>query len=71
MDEVDGVGGNEDRGGIQELINVIKSASVPFICICNDRMVSYVHIKVVTLRGMSPCARKESQKLMPFYSGVS
>jgi len=37
MDEVDGMGGNEDRGGVQELLSVIKKAKVPFICICNDR----------------------------------
>ncbi|XP_028039481.1 replication factor C subunit 1 [Bombyx mandarina] len=37
MDEVDGMAGNEDRGGLQELINLIKSTSVPVICMCNDR----------------------------------
>jgi len=37
MDEVDGMGGNEDRGGVQELIKLIKTSSVPIICICNDR----------------------------------
>lgn len=37
MDEVDGMAGNEDRGGIQELIQLIKSTKVPLICICNDR----------------------------------
>ena len=37
MDEVDGVAGNEDRGGIQELILLIKRSRVPIICICNDR----------------------------------
>lgn len=37
MDEVDGMAGNEDRGGLQELINLIKSTDVPIICICNDR----------------------------------
>lgn len=26
-----------DRGGIQELIKVIKSSKTPIICICNDR----------------------------------
>ena len=36
MDEVDGMGGS-DRGGIQELIKVIKSSKNPIICICNDR----------------------------------
>lgn len=37
MDEVDGVSGNEDRGGIQELILLIKKTNIPIICICNDR----------------------------------
>ncbi|CAF3325480.1 unnamed protein product [Rotaria socialis] len=37
MDEVDGVAGNEDRGGIQELIALIKRTRIPIICICNDR----------------------------------
>ncbi|KAG5345632.1 RFC1 factor, partial [Acromyrmex heyeri] len=37
MDEVDGMAGNEDRGGLQELLNLIKHTDVPVICICNDR----------------------------------
>lgn len=37
MDEVDGMAGNEDRGGMQELINLIKNTNVPIICMCNDR----------------------------------
>ena len=37
MDEVDGMSGNEDRGGVQELIQLIKKTRVPLICICNDR----------------------------------
>jgi replication factor C subunit 1 len=37
MDEVDGMAGNEDRGGIQELLNIIKQTKIPIICICNDR----------------------------------
>ncbi|KZC12208.1 Replication factor C subunit 1, partial [Dufourea novaeangliae] len=37
MDEVDGMSGNEDRGGLQELISLIKSTEIPIICICNDR----------------------------------
>jgi len=37
MDEVDGMAGNEDRGGLQELVNLMKSTDVPIICICNDR----------------------------------
>uniref|UniRef100_K7FN75 Replication factor C subunit 1 n=1 Tax=Pelodiscus sinensis TaxID=13735 RepID=K7FN75_PELSI len=37
MDEVDGMAGNEDRGGIQELIALIKHTKIPIICMCNDR----------------------------------
>lgn len=37
MDEVDGMAGNEDRGGMQELIALIKSTKIPIICICNER----------------------------------
>lgn len=37
MDEVDGMAGNEDRGGMQELISLIKSSKIPVICMCNDR----------------------------------
>ena len=37
MDEVDGMAGNEDRGGMQELIALIKTSKIPIICICNDR----------------------------------
>lgn len=37
MDEVDGMAGNEDRGGISKLIQLIKHSLVPIICICNDR----------------------------------
>ncbi|XP_054713942.1 replication factor C subunit 1-like isoform X2 [Uloborus diversus] len=37
MDEVDGMAGNEDRGGMRELIDFIKASKVPIICICNDR----------------------------------
>jgi len=37
MDEVDGMAGNEDRGGIAELISLLKTAKVPVIAMCNDR----------------------------------
>ncbi|KAJ3174821.1 hypothetical protein HK101_010820 [Irineochytrium annulatum] len=36
MDEVDGMSSG-DRGGIGELISIIKRTKVPIICICNDR----------------------------------
>ena len=37
MDEVDGMAGNEDRGGMAELIQLIKRSKIPIICMCNDR----------------------------------
>ncbi|XP_056265481.1 replication factor C subunit 1 [Pseudoliparis swirei] len=37
MDEVDGMAGNEDRGGIQEMIGLIKYSKIPIIFMCNDR----------------------------------
>ena len=37
MDEVDGMAGNEDRGGMAEMIKLIKETKIPIICICNDR----------------------------------
>ena len=36
MDEVDGMGGS-DRGGMGELVKIIKLSKCPIICICNDR----------------------------------
>jgi replication factor C subunit 1 len=36
MDEVDGMSAG-DRGGIAELVKMIKQTKVPIICICNDR----------------------------------
>ena len=36
MDEVDGMSSG-DRGGMAELIKLIKITKVPIICICNDR----------------------------------
>jgi replication factor C subunit 1 len=36
MDEVDGMS-KGDRGGISEIIQMIKNTTVPIICICNDR----------------------------------
>ncbi|TMW53346.1 hypothetical protein DOY81_001550, partial [Sarcophaga bullata] len=79
MDEVDGMAGNEDRGGIQELIALIKESSVPIVCMCNDRnhqkmrsLVNYCYdlrfnrpqLKQIKGRILSICA-KENIKLDP------
>eukprot|EP00933_Yihiella_yeosuensis_P070276 TRINITY_DN7801_c0_g1_i2.p1 TRINITY_DN7801_c0_g1~~TRINITY_DN7801_c0_g1_i2.p1 ORF type:complete len:641 (-),score=143.03 TRINITY_DN7801_c0_g1_i2:139-2025(-) len=37
MDECDGMAGGGDKGGMQALINLIKTTKNPVICICNDR----------------------------------
>ena len=36
MDEIDGMTGNEDKGGIKALIDIAKKTKVPIIFICND-----------------------------------
>jgi len=36
IDEVDGITGREDRGGLKSLIDIIAVASVPIICTAND-----------------------------------
>ncbi len=36
IDEVDGITGREDRGGVKSLIDVIATASIPIICTAND-----------------------------------
>jgi len=36
IDEIDGLSGNQDRGGITALINVIKKSPTPIILTCND-----------------------------------
>ncbi|KAL8584248.1 hypothetical protein ACOMHN_034933 [Nucella lapillus] len=37
MDEVDGMAGSEDRGGLQELVQLVRTTRIPILCICNDR----------------------------------
>ena len=44
MDECDGVSAG-DRGGIQQLIAIIKNTTIPIICIVNDRQ----HQKIKSL----------------------
>ncbi|KAK3242089.1 replication factor C subunit 1 [Cymbomonas tetramitiformis] len=36
MDEVDGMSGSAERGGVADLIQTIKISRIPIICICND-----------------------------------
>ena len=36
IDEIDGIAGNEDRGGVGEIINIIKSSQFPIVLTCNN-----------------------------------
>jgi len=36
MDEIDGMSGNEDKGGIKALVDIAKKTKNPIIFICND-----------------------------------
>lgn len=36
VDEVDGIDGYQDKGGIRELISIIDQTEHPIICICNE-----------------------------------
>jgi replication factor C subunit 1 len=67
MDEIDGMGGNEDRGGVSALIQIIKNTKMPIICICNDRQSS--KLKTLTnhcydLRFNKPDKRNVVQMLL-------
>ncbi|ELA41591.1 uncharacterized protein VICG_01339 [Vittaforma corneae ATCC 50505] len=57
MDEVDGM--TSDKGGIPELVSIIKKTKVPVICICNDK----THQKMRTLS--SYCLDIRFRKLDP------
>ena len=37
MDEVDGMSGNADRGGVADLVATIGASKMPIIAICNDK----------------------------------
>lgn len=57
MDEVDGMGGS-DRGGIQELILLIKKSRVPIIAICNDRQHQKIRrVRFDSIRFAEPSGR--------------
>ena len=43
MDEIDGMAGNEDKGGIKALIDIAKKTKVPIIFICNEFILCSFH----------------------------
>ena len=66
MDEVDGMGAG-DRGGMPELMKVIKASKSPIVCICNDRMHTKIRSLVghcYDLRVQRPNKRAIAQRLM-------
>lgn len=66
MDEVDGMGGS-DRGGIPELIKIIKAAKSPIICICNDRQAQKIRSLVnhcYDMRVKRPTKQQIAQRLV-------
>ena len=70
MDEVDGISGNEDRGGLQQLVQLIKRSSVPVICIAND--VSKPNMK--TLKSyvvQMPWRRPTPDQIVPRISAIA
>ncbi len=67
MDEIDGMSGNDDRGGISALIDIIKKTKIPIICIANDRqsqklksLVNYCY----DLKFSKPDKRQISQRML-------
>ena len=58
MDEVDGMAGNEDRGGMQELIQLVKTTKIPIICMCNDRLVAAAGLGVFSVVVEKLCRQK-------------
>eukprot|EP00924_Labyrinthula_sp_SR-Ha-C_P011552 maker-scaffold_17-snap-gene-1.0-mRNA-1 protein AED:0.02 eAED:0.02 QI:0/0/0/0.66/1/1/3/0/697 len=78
MDEVDGMSA-QDRGGIGELVRLIKTSKFPIICICNDRMKGSVRTlanhcfdlrfrkpnKNTVIKRMSEILKKENIEIEP------
>lgn len=71
MDEVDGMGAG-DRGGVAELIRIIKTSKVPIVCICNDRSSTKVRSlanSCVDLRLKRPMKGAIAKRLVQIASG--
>ncbi|WP_456372443.1 replication factor C large subunit [Methanocaldococcus sp.] len=61
LDEVDGISGKEDAGGVSELIKVIKKAKNPIILTANDAYATSIrnllpYVEVVQLKPLSKTA---------------
>jgi len=67
VDEVDGISGSQDRGGISELINLISKTPYPIICTANDAWVRKLaplrkKSQIIELNGISPSETKTHLK---------
>nr|MDO8117384.1 AAA family ATPase [Candidatus Sigynarchaeota archaeon] len=60
IDEVDGISGNEDRGGIQTLIDIIEKTEYPIVMTCNEWLSKLKSIYNVSVMIKFTAVRKES-----------
>ena len=70
MDEVDGISGNEDRGGLQLLVQLIQRSRLPIICIANDASTP----KMKTLKGYTMhliWRRPTAEQIMPRLTAIA
>ncbi len=67
VDEVDGLSGMQDRGGVSELVTLIESTNFPIICAANDawaKKLSPLRKKtnIIELKDISPAETKQLLK---------
>jgi replication factor C large subunit len=67
VDEVDGLSGMQDRGGVSELVSLIEKTSYPIICTANDAWVKKLSplrkkVEIVELEEIAPSIIKELLK---------
>jgi len=68
LDEIDGMNGNRDYGGLAEVINIIKNTTFPIICICNDTQKLKTLINVTThLKFKKPTL----EQIKPYIQNIS
>lgn len=60
IDEVDGISGNEDRGGIQTLVEIIQGTDFPIIMTCNEWLSKLKRIYDLSEMVKFSSVRKES-----------
>ncbi len=60
IDEVDGISGNEDKGGIQTLVDIIEKTEYPIIMTCNEWLSKLKPIYNVSVMIKFTAVRKES-----------